>query len=82
MHSNHRPIKKFLCSAALLFVLCLLTACVRTEPLDISKINMNDLTLDVSDMAGTLLSQLTFDDTLVQLFVQRYCRLRQYGCYG
>ncbi len=67
MHSNHRPIKKLLCSAALLLVLCLLTACVRTEPLDISKINMNDLTLDVSDMAETLLSQLTFDDTLLQL---------------
>ncbi len=67
MHSNRRQIKKSLCSAVLLLLVCLLTACVRTDPVDISKINMNDLSLDVSDMAEVLLARLTFDDTLVQL---------------
>ncbi len=67
MHINRRQIKKSLCSAALLLLLCLLTACVAPEPLDISQINMNDLTLDVADMAEELLTELTFDDTLVQI---------------
>ena len=63
----HRKFSGILCGTALLLSVLLLTACVSTAPLDTSKINMNDITLDVSHMGETLFAGLTFDDTLVPM---------------
>ncbi len=64
---NNRKFSGVLCGTLLLLTVLLLSACVSTEPLDLSRINMNDITLDVSHMGETMLSGLTFDDTLVPM---------------
>lgn len=63
----HRKFASFVCAVSLLLSAVLLTACVSTAPLDTSKINMNDITLDVAHMGETMMSQLTFADTLVPM---------------
>lgn len=63
----HQKFSGILCAAALILSVLLLTACVSTAPLDLSKINMNDITLDVSHMGETLFAGLTFDDALVPM---------------
>lgn len=64
---NYRKVSKALCGVTLLLSVLLLSACVTTTPVDLSKINMNDITLDVSHMGETLLAALTFDDSLVPM---------------
>ncbi len=63
----HRKFASLVGAAALALSAVLLTACVSTAPLDTSKINMNDITLDVAHMGETIMTQLTFADTLVPM---------------
>lgn len=67
MCNMHRKLTGVLCGVALMLSVLLLSACVTASPVDLSKVNMNDITLDVSHMGETLFSQLTFDDTLVPM---------------
>ena len=67
MHKEHCAIRKIFCTAAAVLSLLMLASCVSGKPGDLSRVNMNDVTLDVSDMAGSLMKTLTFDDTLSPL---------------
>lgn len=68
MHNKHCTARKIPGIAAVILSLLMLASCVSTyQPADLSRVNMNDVTLDVSDMADSLMEKLTFDDTLSSL---------------
>ncbi len=67
MQTINSRTRKITLAVLFLLSLSLFVSCVKTEPIGLKDLNMNEITLDTESAAQHLLTSLTFDDTLVRI---------------